>query len=79
MDTTNQRAGGDEMKTPAEKPPTKYTARQLAALSLSDLRTHEQHLLFRAGAGGAGRPEAHTHSRQLAEVRAEIARRAALR
>lgn len=54
---------------------TKYTAAQLAALTLTQLRTHEQHLLFRAGLGGASRPEAHTHSRQLAEVRAEIARR----
>lgn len=54
---------------------TKYTAAQLRDLTPQQLRTHEQHLLFRAGLGGAGRPEAHTHSRQLAEVRAEIARR----
>lgn len=54
---------------------TKHTARQLATLTLTQLRTHEQCLIFRAGLGGAGLPEAHTHSRQLAEVRAEIARR----
>lgn len=61
--------------TKTTKMRTKYTAAQLRDLTPQQLRTHEQHLLFRAGLGGAGRPETHTHSRQLAEVRAEIARR----
>lgn len=49
-------------------------ARQLALLTSDQLRTREQHLLVRAdapGIPGAG----HSHSRQLREVRQEMARR----
>ena len=57
----------------------RLTARGLAALTLEQLRTHEQHLLVRAAAPHAGIAGSdQSHYRQIREVRAEIAGREAL-
>lgn len=50
------------------------TTSRLAEMTHSQLQTREQHLLVRADASGTPSAD-HSHSRQLREVRAEIARR----